>query len=60
MLLNNNNFLIFGLEIEISGITVTRLSQLCRENSLNYVMIVNDGTPEVSAEIVFPPLPNSM
>lgn len=57
MLLNNNNFLIFGLEIEISGITVTRLSQLCRENSLNYVMIVSDGTPEVSAEIVFPPLP---
>ncbi len=56
---NENDYLVFGLETEISGLSVNRSREALRNANINWVHVTDDGTSGVDAEIVFPPLPDS-
>jgi len=56
---NENDYLVFGLETEIADLSVSRAQNALRSAGINWVHVTDDGTYGVSAEIVFPPLPDS-
>jgi hypothetical protein len=56
---NENDYLVFGLECEVKGLSVNRARQALRDANINWVHVTDDGTSGVDAEIVFPPLPDS-
>jgi len=55
---NENDYLVFGLETEISGLSVNRSREALRNANINWVHVTDDGTSGVDAEIVFPPMPD--
>lgn len=52
-------FQVFGYEHEVSGISVAQAKRVLSNAGLHYVWVKQDSTPAVSAEIVFPPMPNT-
>ena len=55
---SDDGYQVFGYELEVNGISVSRSKQVLRDNSLTYCWVTSDSTDVVDAEIVFPPLPN--
>ena len=55
---SDDGFQVFGYELEVHGISVSRSKQILRDNNLTYCWVTSDSTDIVDAEIVFPPLPN--
>jgi len=55
---NENDYLVFGLECEVKGLSVNRSREALRNANINWVHVTDDGTSGVDAEIVFPPLPD--
>ena len=55
---SDDGFQVFGYELEVNGLSVSRSKQVLRDNNLTYCWVTSDSTDVVDAEIVFPPLPN--
>jgi len=53
-----SDYLVFGLECEVKGLSVSRTQQVLRDANINWVHVTDDGTRGVDAEIVLPPLPD--
>ena len=55
---SDDGYQVFGYELEVNGLSVSRSKQVLRDNNLTYCWVTSDSTDVVDAEIVFPPLPN--
>ena len=55
---SDDGYQVFGYELEINGLSVSRVKQILRDNNLTYCWVETDATDVVDAEVVFPPLPN--
>ena len=52
---SDDGFQVFGYELEINGLSVSRVKRILKDNSLTYCWVETDATDVVYAEIVYPP-----